>query len=93
MFSDTNVNKHLGFFLLGLLVNAQHDDHLECFLLFHKYMNFLNILFYCIFQETKVEKPQKHPCSQALNPALGFTEQTELSICQAEGPVALHGKD
>lgn len=44
-------------------------------------------------EETKVEKLQKHPCSQAPNPVLGFSEQTELSTCQAEGPVALHRKD
>lgn len=44
-------------------------------------------------EETEVEKLQKHLCSQALNLALGFTEQTELSICQAEGPVALHRRN
>lgn len=36
-------------------------------------------------EETKVEKPQKHSCSQAPSSVLGFTEQTKLSICQAEG--------
>lgn len=93
-------------FFVGFVGYAQHDDHLESFFLFHKYRKFLNILFlfhkymkflnillYCIFQETKVEKPQKHHCSQALNPVLGFTGQPELSICQAEGLVALHRKD
>lgn len=80
-------------FFVGFVGYAQQDDHLEGLFLLYKYMKFLNILFYCVFQETKVEKLQKHPCSQALNPVLGFTEQTELSICQAEGPVALHRKD
>lgn len=80
-------------FFVGFVGYAQHDDHLEGFFLFLKYMKFFNSLFYCIFQETKVEKLQKHLCSQAPNLVLGFTEQTELSTCQAEGLGALHRKD
>lgn len=44
-------------------------------------------------EETKLEKLQKHLSSQAPNLVLGFTEQTKLNICQAEGPVVLHRKD
>lgn len=53
-----------------------------------------SFLTFCFtFQETKLEKLQKHLSSQAPNLVLGFTEQTKLNICQAEGPVALHRKD
>lgn len=79
-------------FFVGLLAMLSTMTILRVFFLFHKYMMFLNILFYCIFQETKVEKLQKHPCSQAPNPVLGFSEQTELSICQAEGRVPCTGR-
>lgn len=44
-------------------------------------------------EETEVEELQKHLCSQAPSLVLGFTEQTELSTCQAEGLGALHRKD
>lgn len=67
--------------------------NLEGFFLFQKCKEFLNALFCCIFQETKLEKLQNHLCSQAPNLVLGFTKQTKFNICQAEGPVASHRKD
>lgn len=77
--------------ILIVVINVMKN--LEGFFFFQEHEMFLNTLFYCIFQETKLEKLQKHLCSQAPNLVLGFTEQTKLNICQAEGLVALHRKD
>lgn len=52
--------------------------NLEGFFLLQKCKEFLDTLFCCIFQETKLEKLQNHLCSQAPNLVLGFTEQTKL---------------
>lgn len=76
--------------MLGLLVVLSRMTTLRVFSLLQKYMKFLTILFHYVFQETKVEKLQQHPCS--LNPVLGFTGQTELSTGQAEGPVPCTGR-
>lgn len=43
-------------------------------------------------EETDFEKLQDHLCSQAPNLVLGFTEQTKLNVCQAEGPLPCTGR-
>lgn len=54
----------------------QYDEKPRWFFLVSEMQGVLNTLFYCLFQETKLEKLQKHLCSQAPNLVLGFTKPT-----------------